>query len=93
MATEELKINTEAFMGDLVKRVSRLESDQAELVKRSYEFDKELSGVHIDLKYIREGLDQTKGGINKLLFGIALVFITYVGGFVFSGGLVTGVTP
>jgi len=93
MATEDVKINTESFMSDLINRVSKLERGQEELMKKSYEIDKELSGLQIDLKYIREGLDQTRGGINKLLWGIGVVFLTYIGGFVFSGGLVPGVTP
>jgi len=89
MATEELKMNTEAFMADLVTRVSRLETGHQAIVEKHYQFDKELSGVHIDLKYIREGLDQTKGGIQKLLYGIAAIFITYVVGFIVSGGLLS----
>lgn len=89
MATEDVKMSTETFMSDLTSRVHRLEEGQQKLIERHYEFDKELSGVQIDLKYIREGLDQTKGGINKLLWGIAAVFITYVVGFIVSGGLIS----
>lgn len=88
MPIEDVKMNTETFMSDLISRIKRLENGHQELIKKNYEFDKELSGLQIDLKYIREGLDQTKGGINKLLWGIAAVFITYVVGFILSGGLV-----
>ena len=97
MATEDVKVNSETFMNDLVQRIRTLEAGQKELetgqkeiIKKTYEFDKELSGVQIDLKYIREGLDHTRGGINKLLWGIALVFVTYVVGFVVNGGLTIG---
>lgn len=90
MEREEVKAMTnEAYHIDMMARMSRLETDVRELVKRNYEFDKELSGLNIDLKYIRQGLDQTKGGITKLLWGIAAVFVTYVMGFVMSGGLLT----
>lgn len=87
MATGELRVSTEAFTEDLIRRLSKVELAQDEIIRKSYEFDKELSGLHIDLKYIREGLDQTKGGINKLLWGIGLVFITYLVGFVIQGGI------
>ena len=87
MATEELRITTEAFTEDVLRRLGRVETVQEDLVRKHYEFDKELSELRIDLKYIREGLDQTKGGINKLLWGMAMVFVTYVVGFVIAGGL------
>jgi len=79
----------ETFMEDLTNRVRRLEDGQSELIRKNYEFDKELSALQIDLKYIREGLDQTKGGIQKLLYGIAGVFITYIVGFIVTGGLIS----
>lgn len=89
MATEEVRLNTTTFIEDLTHRIVRLEHGQQELIKKHYEFDKELTGLQIDLKYIREGLDQTKGGIQKLLYGIAGVFLTYVIGFIVSGGLIS----
>lgn len=90
MATEELKLNTETFVSDVINRIGKLETAQEALLIKSYEFDKELSGLQIDLKYIREGLDSTKSGINKLLWGMAMVFVTYVIGFVVAGGLTIG---
>jgi hypothetical protein len=84
---ENIKVSSETFMGDLTKRVSRLEEGQNELIRRHYEFDKELSTLQVDLKYIREGLDITKGGINKLLMGVAGLFLAYIVGFIVSGGL------
>lgn len=91
MATEEVRMNTESIWADLLSRIVKLEDGHQKLLEKSYEFDKELSGLQIDIRYIREGLDQTKGGIQKLLWGIGLVFVTYVVGFVVSGGLnVTG---
>jgi hypothetical protein len=86
MAIEPVKLNTETIFGDLMIRLGKVEEGQNELIRKNYEFDKELSKLEIDLKYIREGLDQTKGGINKLLWGIAGVFITTIVSFVLQGG-------
>jgi len=84
---EQIKVNPEGYMSDIMIRMTRLEAGHRDIVEKHYQFDKELSGVNIDLKYIREGLDQTKGGIQKLLYGIAAIFITYIVGFIVSGGL------
>jgi len=87
MSLEPVQMNTESVFGDLLGRLGKLEVGQNELIRKNYEFDKELSKLDIDLKYIREGLDQTKGGINKLLWGIAGVFIVSIVSFVIQGGL------
>lgn len=78
---------------DALGRIARLEAGQEALVLKNHEFDKELAGLKVDLKYIREGLDTTKGGINKLLWGMAAIFATYVVGFIVAGGLDTGAIP
>lgn len=85
--TDNVTPVSQTSFNDVMRRVSRMEEGLSELIRKNYEFDKELSGLQIDLKYIREGLDQTKGGINKLLMGIAGIFLTYIVGFVVSGGL------
>lgn len=90
---EDLNINPEAFIGDMLNRVSRLEAGQEALILKNHEFDKELAGLKVDLKYIREGLDTTKGGINKLLWGVGMIFVTYIVGFVIAGGLEIGAIP
>ena len=87
MAIEPVKLNTETIFSDIISRLGKVEEGQNELIRKNYEFDKELSKLEIDLKYIREGLDQTKGGINKLLWGIAGVFLTTLVGLVIQGGL------
>lgn len=86
----EEKLGVDAVFDHVLRRLDSIEDKLAEVERKSYETDKELSGLKIDIKYIREGLDQTKGGINKLLWGIALVFVTYVVGFVVAGGLNIG---
>lgn len=72
---------------DLLGRIVRLEERQDTVMDLNHEFDKELSNLQINLEYIREGLDQTKGGIQKLLWGVLAVLITYVVGFIVTGGL------
>lgn len=87
MSIEQVNLNTETIFGDIITRLGKVEEGQHELIRKNYEFDKELSKLEIDLKYIREGLDQTKGGINKLLWGIAGVFLTTIVGLVLQGGI------
>ena len=90
---EEINTAQDTYIIDAIGRIARLEAGQEALVLKYHEFDKELAGLKVDLKYIREGLDTTKGGINKLLWGMATIFATYVIGFIIAGGLEIGAIP
>ena len=90
MATDiEFKTILETFMFDISNRMTRVEDSHQKIVEQTHQFDKELSGLQRDIKYIREGQDQMKSGINKLLWGILAVLVTYVMGFIVQGGLMT----
>jgi len=88
MEMEDIQIKPELLLADMLSRVGRLETTQELVLDKTHEFDKELTGFKRDLQYIRQGLDKTSGGINKVLWGMAGIVGLYIMGFILNGGLI-----
>lgn len=73
---------------DLQHRVGRLEASFKETSAMTSALRTELSVLHVDVAYIKTGLDGIKAGLNRVLWAIGLSVIAAGMTFILSGGLV-----
>lgn len=88
MANTEAIARINPSVIDLQARVGRVEDQMREVRQANSEAVMELALMRKDVTTIKEGQDKITGGINKILWAIALSVITAGTTFVLSGGLV-----